>query len=82
MKRETDIIMGPPSFACAAINGDMSGFEVGEEQEYLEWLAFNVPDGWDIVDVSDEPGFSWNCRAHGLPWSGGDLVEYTIMKME
>jgi hypothetical protein len=81
-RRETDTIKGPPQFATAAINGDVSGFEDRDQRNYGHWFAYNVPEGWDIVDVGDEPEFSSDCRAWGLPWSGGELVEYTIMKME
>jgi hypothetical protein len=73
---------GPPRFATAAINGDRSGMDERDERAFEAWLAFNVPDGWDITDVADDSHYSWSCDAYGLPWAGGELVTYTIMLVQ
>lgn len=79
MTLRIETILGPAWFASAAINGDYSGLTSEEYLEFVAWRNFNVWPGFDFASCGEESHFSWECRAHGLPWTGGELIEYILI---
>lgn len=81
MRIETTVITAPAYWACAFVNGDISGME---DSEIEAFEAFNESlDGWQIVDVardddgeSNEPRFTWSFALHGGTACGGEVLDY------
>jgi hypothetical protein len=75
-----DTVKGDPHWASYFVNGDDSGLDDDEIALADKWYEDNVPEGWSITDVSDEPEFSWSYGMYtGDPHAkGGELVDYTI----
>jgi len=61
----------PAHWACALINGDLSGYTDAEVKEITLWLQANGNP--NIVDMVGEPFFG---RFNGLM---GELAEYTAL---
>lgn len=83
MPFETDTIELPAHWACALINGDITGIENDAEERRIAAIESNLAnDGWHIVDVSEEPRFTWQYQLYdvGADCSGGDVLTYTIMR--
>ena len=81
MKRDTTTL--PAYWASALINGDYSGLEDEAEAARcaakVEELA---DDGWSIVSCEDEARFTWSYNLYdtGADCSGGDVLDYTIIR--
>lgn len=69
-----DIVTAPAHWACYLINGDCSDMSDAEmDAADARFL------GVDVVDVCDEPYFSWNFRIFGGDAEGGDVADYTVI---
>jgi hypothetical protein len=76
----TRTVTGAAYWASYFINGDASGL-VQEEKNWADaWIARELEPGEDIVDCG-EPYFTRHYGLHtGTPFSGGDVVDYTVLK--
>jgi hypothetical protein len=84
---ETSIVTLPAYWASALINGDTSGMddsEIADMERELEGLS---NEGWNVVDVArgddgevDEPRFTWSFGLYGGNASGGDVLDYVIIR--
>ena len=75
---EVTVEPGPEWAASALINDDWSGLDDDDRETLEAWIAYAVPEGAYVVADQGEPYFSWACQYHGLPYSGGSLVDYVI----
>lgn len=87
MAMEQDTIELPAAWCSALINGDYSSFDhsAEDENEAARCAAVEADlakDGWSIVDCADEARFTWSYQLydHGASCSGGDVLEYTILR--
>ena len=79
MRTEQEV--GAAIWATYLINGDESGLTACERRHADMWLA-KLGSEADVVDVG-EPYFSWAYNRHtGLPYSGGEVADYTILYPE
>lgn len=89
MPVETDTVTLPACWASALVNGDTSSFSLDDDGGVAEIAAITATelelaaDGWSVVDVADdaEPWFTWNYSAYGGLASGGDVLEYTVIRI-
>lgn len=84
---ETDIVILPAYWACALINGDLSGMEDSEIADMEVELAALAKDGWEVVSIAEddngepcEPRFTWNFSLYGGSCAGGDVLDYVIVR--
>ena len=76
-------ITGAAYWASAIINGDYSGLDARETKVLEDWLTRELAPGESIVDCDEEPRFSWSYALHtGDKFSGGDVLDYTVMMGE
>jgi fermentation-respiration switch protein FrsA (DUF1100 family) len=86
MPLEVDTMTAPSFWAPALINDDRSGMDDDEIAAMDAYLAPLEAEGWYVVDVvrnddgNSEPYFTWSYRLYGGTASGGDVVDYVIMK--
>jgi hypothetical protein len=77
---QTHTVIGSAYWAPYLINGDASGLNDDEIAWCDAWYARELSSDEDIVDC-DEPYFSWSYGFYtGCPFTGGDLVEYIVIK--
>lgn len=84
---EQDTITLPAAWACALINGDYTGFDFSCEDggEALRCSTTEdelAADGWSIVGRAEDAFFTNNYRLYdpGASCTGGDVLEYTILR--
>jgi hypothetical protein len=71
-------IIGAAYWAPYLINGDASGMDDDEIALCDAWCAREL-EGGEVVDCG-EPYFSWSYDLYtGEEFSGGDVVEYTVV---
>jgi hypothetical protein len=75
---KTEILTLPAHWACALINGDFSGLEESEAQEFEAWQSAASADGFGFcIDASEESFFSTSHDARGFVLSC-DCLEFTF----
>jgi hypothetical protein len=93
MTIETDTVTAPAIWASALVNGDYSSFSLDDDGGDAEIAAIEAfvtglaEDGWQVIDVArdadgecEEPHFTWAYALHGGTASGGDVLDYTILR--
>lgn len=66
-------------WASYLINGDASGLQEGEETQINEWLECEELTGWTCADVSER---SWFAHSNDASTLGGDVAEYTFVRIK
>lgn len=93
MAIETSTVTLPAYWASALVNGDTSSFSLNDDGGAEELAAMNTQidalasAGWRVVDVcrdedgdAQDPRFTWSYAVHGGTASGGDVLDYVILR--
>jgi len=89
MAIETDTVTLPAYWACALVNGDVSGMEDSEIAAMERHIATVLePFGWHVSDVARdaetgepcEPYFTWQFALYGGDAQGGDVLDYVVFR--
>jgi hypothetical protein len=69
----------PAHWASYLVNNDASGLSESEKAAADRWLETELEPSEGVIDVSEEPRFTWSFRLYGGDAEGGDVCDYTVI---